>query len=119
LLKNPTVLLIGRSEETQEVLQTALNKRGVSLFSAKRASDVEELNRRHLPDLIVLDLEKDNGQLDCTDPPFWAEQPDKKIPVILLGTVRRRQPQIPGGEFVSKPYHFGPLVRKIEELLSL
>jgi len=36
---NQSVLIIDRSEGTREVLQTALNRRGVRTFTAKHASD--------------------------------------------------------------------------------
>jgi len=116
--QKPTVLIVDRLEETRVVLQTALNRRGVQTYTAKHATDGAELTRQHHPDLIVLDLEADNVNLDGPIPPFWSDREDKNIPIILLGTLRRNQPQIPGSEFVSKPYHYGPLIRRIEELLK-
>jgi DNA-binding response OmpR family regulator len=113
-----SVLIVDRSEETREVLQTALSRRGMHTFTAKHASDGVELTRQHHPDLIVLDLESDNVNMDRQTPPFWAGQKGETVPVILLGSLRRNQPQIPGSEFVSKPYHYGPLIRRIEELLK-
>jgi DNA-binding response OmpR family regulator len=116
--RKQSVLIVDRSEETREVLQTALNRRGLRTFTAKHTSDGVELTRRHHPDLIVLDLETDNVNLDGTNRPIWSGWEDEKVPVILLGTLRRNQPHIPGGEFVSKPYHYGPLIRRIEEMLD-
>ena len=34
------------------------------------------------------------------------------------GDVAARSDLLPPGEFVRKPYHYGPLIRKIEELLA-
>jgi two-component system, OmpR family, response regulator AdeR len=113
-----SVLIVDRSEETREVLQTALNRRGVQTFTARHASEGVELGRLHHPDLIVLDMEIDDVNLDCATPPVWAGRADNSVPVILLGNLRRNRPQIPGSEFVSKPYHYGPLIRRIEELLK-
>jgi DNA-binding response OmpR family regulator len=113
-----SVLIVDRSEETREVLQTALNRRGVRTFTARHASEGVELGRRHHPDLIVLDLEIDDVNLEHSTQSFWADREDNSIPIILLGSLRRKQAQIPGSEFVSKPYHYGPLIRRIEELLK-
>ncbi len=55
----PSVLIVDRSEETREVLQTALNRRGVQTYTAKHASEGVVLGRRHHPNLIILDLETD------------------------------------------------------------
>jgi DNA-binding response OmpR family regulator len=113
-----SVLIVDRSEETREVLETALNRRGVKTYTAKHASEVVELGRRHCPNLIVLDLEIDDINLEHDKEPFWANLGDNNVPIILLGNLRRNQPPIPGSEFVAKPYHFGPLIRRIEEILN-
>lgn len=115
---NRSVLVVDRSEDTREVLQTALTRRGVRTFTARHASEGAELGRRHHPDLIVLDLEIDDVNLEGSTPTFWAGREDNNVPIILLGTLRRNRPHIPGSEFVSKPYHYGPLIRRIEELLK-
>ena len=112
-----SVLIVDRSEETREVLETALSRRGVRTFTARHASEGVELGQRHHPDLIVLDLEIDDVNLEGAIPPFWAPGGEKNVPIIFLGNLRRGHPQIPGSEFVSKPYHFGPLIRRIEEIL--
>jgi CheY-like chemotaxis protein len=113
-----SVLIVDRSEETREVLQTALNRRGVRTFTASHAADGVELGQRHHPNLIVFDLEIGDGNLDDIMPPVWARPEDNNFHIILLGTLRRNCPQIPGSEFVSKPYHYGPLIRRIEEILG-
>ncbi len=109
-----SVLIVDRSEETREVLKTALERRGLRTFAASRGGRGLELARRHHPDLIVLDLE-----LDDSDPETFAEQSRAdKAPLVVLGSVRREPLGISEAEFVAKPYHYGPLVRRIEELLA-
>ena len=113
-----SVLIVDRSEETREVLQTVLSRRGVQTFTARHATEGVELGHRHHPDLIVMDLEMEDVNLGGSVPPFWAPWEQENIPIIMLGSLRRGHPQIPGSEFVSKPYHFGPLIRRIEEILN-
>ena len=113
-----SVLIVDSSEETREVLQTALERRGVQIFSASRARQGLKLARQHHPDVIVLDLEVKGGGADRL-PARLAEQapPDGQQRLVLLGSLRRGK-AVPSGEFVAKPYHYGPLIRKIEELLK-
>ncbi len=123
-----SVLIVDPSDETREVLQTALERRGVRIFSAGRAKQGLELARNHHPDLIVLDLELDfdgveNGDVEDGSPenrpnPFADPSRIDRPHLVMLGTVRRDTVDLPEGEFVAKPYHYGPLIRRIEELLG-
>ena len=112
----PSVLIVDSSPETREVLGTALERQGVRILSASRAERGLELAREHHPDLIVLDLEVENSQGDNFSAPFAAQSRLDCAPLVMLGTVRRGKPRAEG-EFVAKPYHYGPLIRKIEGLL--
>ncbi|MGA2035825.1 MAG: hypothetical protein ABSG68_26560, partial [Thermoguttaceae bacterium] len=70
----------------------------------------------HHPDLIVLDLEVEDSQGDNVSLCFAQQAQSDRTPLVVLGSVRRGEPR-GEGEFVAKPYHYGPLLRKIEELL--
>jgi len=98
------------------VLKTALERRGMRTYAASRARHGLELARRHHPDVIVLDLDMENGSPEEVCRPFAGQCSGHPARLIFLGGLfhRRRRPS--GGEFVSKPYHYGPLVRRIEEL---
>ncbi len=111
-----SVLIVDSSEETREVLQTALERRGMRTFSASGARQGLEMARRHHPDLIVLDVEDAGANTDALSAPFAEHSRSEHAPLVLLGSIRRGKPPT-DGEFVAKPYHYGPLVRKIEELL--
>ena len=113
-----SVLIVDPSEETREVLQTALERRGMRIFAAGRAVTGMELARRHRPDLIVLDLELDDSSPEELSAPFAEQSRTDRTPLVLLGSVCRDEPPPSHGEFVSKPYHYGPLIRRIEELLD-
>jgi len=112
-----SVLVVDQSDETREVLRTVLQRRGLSILEARAAQQGIDMARKHQPDLIVLDLETESCESD--DSPLDFDGPDgQPRPVILLGTARRQAARLPGAEFVSKPYHYGPLIRRIEELLE-
>jgi hypothetical protein len=119
------VLIVDRSEETREVLQTALERRGVRTLAAGRTEAGWELARRHHPELIVLDLDDTPGclpveqQLAPVEGEAEAAAEGAYRPrLVLLGNLRGWRELLPDGEFVPKPYHYGPLIRKIEELLA-
>ncbi len=117
-----SVLIVDRSEETREVLRTALERRGMRIFAASRAQRGLELARQHQPDLIVLDLEVDDSAPEEVCAPFTEHAQGHHTPMVILGNLRRHSDDSKdgqAGEFVSKPYHYGPLIRKIEELLSV
>jgi CheY-like chemotaxis protein len=109
-----SVLVIDQVEETGEVLRAALDGR-VRVLSAGKAREGLEMAREHHPDLIVLDLELARGTSTAED--FRAETASGDAPLVLLGSARRSLPARPQ-EFMAKPYHYGSLVRKIEELLE-
>ncbi|MBN2475643.1 MAG: response regulator [Pirellulales bacterium] len=113
-----SVLIVDHSEETCEVLQTALQRRGLQTFVASRARAGLELARRHHPDLIVLDLELDPAGPEDVTAHFFEQSQADHAPLVMLGSVRREETGLAGGEFVPKPYHYAPLVRRIEELLD-
>jgi DNA-binding response OmpR family regulator len=115
-----SVLIVDQSEETREVLQTALARRGVRTLATGHAAEGMELVRRHQPDLVVLDLEVDDMPADgfgnCGVAATSTSQDGPRY--VLLGSLRRQGSLAPGGEFVAKPYHYGLLMRRIEELLG-
>ncbi|MEN6459261.1 MAG: hypothetical protein ABFC63_10050 [Thermoguttaceae bacterium] len=125
-----SVLVVDRSEESREVLQTVLERRGVRTMTASKADAGVQLAKRHHPELIVLDLESVGDGIaplcragilpssDETEATAPASQPDYQPQLVLLGSLRGWRDRVPGGEFVAKPYHYGPLIRKIEELLE-
>jgi CheY-like chemotaxis protein len=119
LKSQPSVLIVDSSEETREVLRTALERRGVRILAARCTRQGLELARTHHPDLIVLDLEVEGAAAEPRDmsAPFAAQSRADRAPLIVLGSVRRPGPPA-DAEFVAKPYHYGPLIRRIEELLG-
>jgi len=112
-----SVLIVDASDETRYVLQTALEHRGVRTMVASQAKQGLAMAQQYHPALIVLDLEIDAGGPEQVAAPFADQSRTDHASLVLLGSVRRRQPP-PQGEYITKPYHFAPLIRRIEEILS-
>ena len=96
-----TVLIVDRSEDTRETLRIALERRGLRTLAASRTRRGLELARLHRPDLIVLDLDLEGSDPEDTYARFAQASQEHRKPM-----------------FVAKPYHYGPLIRRIEEILD-
>jgi DNA-binding NtrC family response regulator len=116
LPKKPGVLIVDRSSEAREVLRTALARLNCNIYETDRAEVAAALAKQHHPDVIVLDLES-HGAADLLPEPFPPSANDPPQ-WILLGTIRRGTS--PSGKFVAinKPYHYQPLISKIEHMLQ-
>jgi DNA-binding response OmpR family regulator len=119
----PRVLIVDRSTESREVLRTLLELRGAATLEADHAEQGVRLADQFHPDLIVLDADSDHTAGAATDNlRHLASRTD--TPIVILGTLRKPQAHnSPGvhdspGEIVAKPYHYGPLIRKIDALLA-
>ncbi len=111
------VLIVDAADETRVVLQTALERIGLKTLATSQASEGLSMAREHRPELIVLDLEIDDGSPDEIASRFARQSQSGETSLVLLGSVRRPQ-AVPQGEYVAKPYHYAPLIRRIEEILS-
>jgi DNA-binding response OmpR family regulator len=115
LAEGSSVLIVERSGEIREVLRTALARRGLHIFEASRAEEGLELARRRHPDLVVLDLDDQSASAEDLSAEFSRASISSPAPLIMLGTLRCPSPG--RGQFIAKPYHYQPLISKIEQLL--
>ncbi len=113
---HPRVLIVDRSDDVREVLSTVLKRRGVETFEACDARAGLDLAREVQPQVIVLDLEADDATDSDVRSGYSDEVDQQHGYLVLLGNVRGHQ--TPRAATVSKPYHYGPLIRTIEELVA-
>jgi CheY-like chemotaxis protein len=118
LVSERSVLIVDGSQENREVLKAALERRGCKILAASRAQRGLELAQQHHPDVIVLDLEMSKASPEELCAPFARETETAATRLVVLGSVRSSRKELPSGEFVAKPYHYAPLIRRIEELLD-
>ena len=113
-----SVLIVDRLPETREVLRTVLECRGWHIIEADAPNQGAEMVRTHHPDLVVLDLETDPIPSDYDCQAVVQASDESSTPIVMLGNVRRDAPPTSSQAVLRKPYHYGPLIRKIEELLA-
>ena len=107
-----SVLIVGRSDDSREVLRTLLERRGLRILEADRADAGLELARHHLPEVIVFDSDSEpRGEQQFRD---CSQQSGASL--VILASVRRPRATADSSRVVSKPYHYAPLLRKIEQL---
>ncbi len=116
MIEDASVLIVDRSTESRGVLRTALERLGVRVFEAADGEDGLALARKHRPDLVLLDLDAARPSPTSAAADFAAYADDSNATLLILGPARLRSSAL-RGEFVAKPYHYEPLVRRIEQLL--
>ncbi len=112
------VLIVDESADSREVLRALLEERGATTIEAHRLGQAAQLAEFHQPDLIVLDAESDHSASGSDTNALQAFASRNDTPIVILGTFRPEREEIPAGQIISKPYHYGPLIRRIEELLA-
>jgi CheY-like chemotaxis protein len=117
VLELPCVLIVDRSAESREVLRTLLERRGAATLEAEHPEEAIQLADQYHPDVIVLDADSD-PTAGAASEDLRALAARRDTPVVILGTIRRGAVQFWPGQIVPKPYHYGPLIRKIDDLLA-
>jgi DNA-binding response OmpR family regulator len=123
LVSKPCVLIIDPSAENREVLRTALMRQGTEVVEAARTDDGLRLAQSRQPDVIVVDVECETAKAESIAEDFRGISTGQAPSMVVLGTPRQARQVIisgrmPADEFVRKPYHYAPLIHKIEQLLA-
>ena len=112
-----SVLIINDSEDTSQVLRTVLEPRGVQIFDTRHPDTGLKLAQRIHPTLIVLDWEVIPTNEPSIRDGLDHETESTQTPMLILGHVRKSEAVPPHYCVIPTPYHYGPLIRKIEQLL--
>ena len=111
-------LIVDRFGEIREVLRTDLERRGLRVYEAAEQTEGWKLARQHHPDLIVIDVE-DAGQSREGEPTVpESDASMQEVPLVLLGSARKREPTESGNVYVTKPFQYVDLIRSIETILA-
>ena len=112
-----SVLIVEESEESRAVFRTIFERLGIQLFVAAGAREGLELVRQHRPGVVVLDLEADAADDEAVCDEYDRQSRQNNSSLLILGKAKRFRQTLPQDRIVPKPYHYGPLIRKIEQLL--
>jgi DNA-binding NtrC family response regulator len=109
-------MIVNQSAEVRMVLRTALERRGIEIVEASAADQGLAIAQTSHPDLVVVDIEELPTEPDVAAKQFQAESTEPTY-FVFLGRAKRDQQKIPCSSFVTKPYHYEPLVSTIERML--
>jgi hypothetical protein len=70
------------------------------------------------PEVVVLDMDCRSASDDAIRSKYDDCSRDQHSSLVYLGVVKRQPGLAPPGCVISKPYHYAPLIRTIEQLLS-
>lgn len=110
------VLIVDESEDSRDVFRTILERRGVRILEAPEARRGLEILREQHPEVVVLDLENCAADEAAVQSAYGAEVESTNATLVVLGNLLTDGAF--GSHVVHKPYHYGPLIRKIEELVE-
>ena len=111
------VLIVDQSDDSRDVIRTVLERRGVGVHEAPGARQGLEMLRQFQVDVVVLDLESDAADDEQVRAAYEAELTHNHAEMVILGNIRKTSGPI-AKHLVPKPYHYGPLIRKIEQLIE-
>ena len=100
------------------MLKTVLQRHGVQIIEAVGGDDGLDLARQCHPDVVVLDVDSVDVANQSVCDGFNGHMREENTAVVLLGTIPAANRPLRSSETIAKPYHYGPLIRKIEELLQ-
>ena len=115
---SPRVLIVDASRESREVLRMLLELRGATTMEANDPGQALQLTAVTRPDLILLDADSDLTATGTPTHDLREAANRSHTPIVILGKLRQLQGDAESGQIVTKPYHYGPLIRKIDGLLD-
>jgi CheY-like chemotaxis protein len=115
---SPRVLIVDASRESREVLRMLLELRGATTIEAEDPEQALQLTHAVRPDLIVLDTDSDSTTTGTPTNDLREAASRNHTPIVILGKLRQLHGNLESGQIVAKPYHYGPLIRKIDGLLA-
>lgn len=113
-----SVLIVDESPDSREVLRAVLELRGWKIIEADGAEEGLAKAEALHPDVIVLDT--DTCAADDAEVQASYDNASRKhnASLVLIGRARFEGAATARHRVVSKPYHYAPLVRTIDELTS-
>lgn len=113
-----SVLIVDRSIEAREVLRTLLERRGMRILETSEAREGLRLLCDERPRLVVLDsecLERADRDVEAA---LATATRQSDTALVLLGKLTKGCQADLADAVVPKPYHYGPLIRTIEDFVG-
>jgi DNA-binding response OmpR family regulator len=113
-----SVLIVDRADETRDTLRAVLEQQGLAVQEARTLAEAQAAAHAVRPEVVVLDADglAGDGAAVVASLASAAEIPTAQV--LVLASRLRRHDSVPRGQLVPKPYHYAPLIHRIEGLLA-
>ena len=115
--QSPGVLIVESRADEREVLSTVLARHGLRIWEAAAAEEGAALAQEHHPAVIVIDADSETADAYTLAAQLSNTGSAPEPSLIILGQISLEKLP-PESHVVAKPYHFAPLIRKIEQLAA-
>ena len=117
------ILIADDEHKIVMTLEYAFRKAGYEVFIARDGSEVLEILKTEIPDVILLDIMMPNVDGYTTISEIKKNEKYKNIKVIFLSAKTgesdiKKGLELGADAYVTKPYSIKKLTEKVEELLS-
>ena len=112
-----TVLIVDESQETRDVLTAALERRGVRILTTAVMRRGIAITKEEKPDLVIVDVDSVSTNSPQQTLDSFTHNASDETQIMAIGSAKFTAP-IGESRFITKPYHFAPLLVKIENFLQ-
>jgi DNA-binding response OmpR family regulator len=120
-MKEIKLLIVDDNARVREVLERCLGE-GRQTLTAGDGAAALDMTRRHLPDLVILDVDmpKRNGYEVCAE--LRADPKTRDIPILMLTGAGKAAQELAGFEsgaddYMTKPFNLNELDARVRALL--
>ena len=113
-----SVLIYGASQDSCDVLSELLAREGIGAAVASRAEQAGRMLQDKAPELVLIDADSAPAETEADLESLERRAARNGAPIVVLGTKRGASRFAGAGEFVRKPYHYGPLIHRICESVA-
>jgi putative two-component system response regulator len=120
----PRILVVDDTALSRTLMEDLLVPLGYEVMSAENGADCLEMARRHLPDLILLDVVMPvmDGFTACEE--IKSDPRIQQIPVVLITSLEDRDSKLNGlsvgaNDFLSKPIDKAEVTIRVRNLLRI
>lgn len=111
------VLLVDQSDDCRDVIRTVLERRGMQILETSNAGAGLKMLREHRPHVVVLDADTEAADNPTVRTAYHRELAAIEGNMLVLGNIKRDDATSDQHQ-VWKPYHYGPLIERIEQLVG-
>lgn len=107
------MLIYDSTEGAAETLRELLAREGLHAVTTDSATQLREFCDTHRPGVLVIDTDESSVRDRALAATVCESARRNAALIVVLGTKKSDSVALGPGEFVRKPYHYGPLVRRI------